>query len=93
MAIHEFVRDIPLAPSHPSYPTLCAIEDGLEQFQEHPVQLVWGLDDFCFHEGFYDEWRRRFPHAECHAFENAGHFVLEDAPDSTTRVIRSFLLR
>jgi cis-3-alkyl-4-acyloxetan-2-one decarboxylase len=92
VAIHEFVRDIPLEKNHPSYATLRQIEEGLSTFENHPVLLLWGLADFCFHKGFYDEWRERFPHAQCHAFKDAGHFVLEDATDQCVEHIEKFLV-
>ena len=41
--------------------------------------ICWGEKDFVFDQHFLDEWRRRFPEAEVHAFADAGHFVLEDA--------------
>ena len=91
VAIHEFVRDIPLEEDHPSYDTLREIEEGLATFEKHPVLLLWGLADFCFHEGFYDEWRARFPQAECHAFDTAGHFVLEDETAQCVEHIEKFL--
>jgi len=39
------------------------------------------------------EWQRRFPDAESHVFQNAGHYILEDEPQKVGRTIRDFLLR
>jgi haloalkane dehalogenase len=47
-AIHQFVQDIPLSPGHASYSTLLEIEEGLGRFRDRPVQLIWGLRDWCF---------------------------------------------
>ena len=81
VAVYGFVRDIPLAPSHPSYVTLQHVEEGLQDLaaKDIPVCICWGGRDFCFNDHFYQEWRRRFPKAECHYFKDAGHYVLEDA--------------
>ena len=80
VAIHGFVRDIPLSPSHPSYSTLVSIENGLESLraQNSPTMIIWGAKDFCFNDSFYHEWQRRFPEADCHYLQDCGHYVLED---------------
>lgn len=81
IAIHRFVQDIPLEPSHPSYDTLARIDAGLQDFVGRPMLIVWGDDDFCFTPEFRREWERRFPEARVHALEKAGHYVVEDATD------------
>ena len=48
IAVHRFVRDIPLEPGHPSRASLAAIEAGLARFHRHPMLILWGADDFCF---------------------------------------------
>lgn len=80
VAIHSFVKDIPLTPEHISYKTLVDIEEGLKglHHQGTPVMIIWGGKDFCFNDQFYDEWRRRFPNAFCHYLSDCGHYVLED---------------
>lgn len=80
VAIHGFVRDIPLSPSHPSYSTLVTVENGLESLrsQNIPTMIIWGAKDFCFNDSFYKEWQRRFPQADCHYLQDCGHYVLED---------------
>lgn len=93
IAVSNFVQDIPLRPSHPSYAKLTAIEEGLGQFRDHPMLLVWGAKDWCFTLNFHDEFRRRFPNAESHVIADAGHYVFEDAPDEVTSSIRGFLER
>jgi haloalkane dehalogenase len=81
VAVYGFVRDIPLTTAHPSYATLQKVEEGLQALaaRDVPVCICWGGMDFCFNDHFYEEWRRRFPRAECHYFKDAGHYVLEDA--------------
>ncbi|HEX6882161.1 MAG TPA: alpha/beta fold hydrolase [Planctomycetota bacterium] len=82
VATHEFVRDIPLAPGHPSWSELSEIERFLPRLARVPVHLVWGLRDFVFTPRFLLEWRRRLPHASVTSFERAGHYLFEDEPEA-----------
>lgn len=93
VAILRFVQDIPLGPEHPSYQTLMDIEEKLSLLQKVPMLLLWGGRDFCFTRHFYDEWRRRFPHAEGRYFPEAGHYLLEDAFDEIAPDIADFFAR
>ena len=68
-----------------------AIESGLGRFRDRPVLLVWGERDFCFTPAFREEWQRRFPAAEAHAFADAGHYVVEDALDRVVPILERFL--
>ena len=91
IALHRFVQDIPMGPEHPSFSTLVAIEQVLTGLVDTPMLICWGGRDFCFNEGFYQEWRRRFPRAEAHYFTDAGHYVLEDALDFIVPLAERFL--
>jgi haloalkane dehalogenase len=93
IAIHRFVLDIPLDPSHPSYQTLQQVENGLAQFRDHPVQLVWGMRDWCFTGRFLDRFRDFFPQAEVQRFEDAGHWVIEDAHERIIPLVERFIER
>jgi cis-3-alkyl-4-acyloxetan-2-one decarboxylase len=90
-AVHQFVQDIPLSPNHTSYQPLLSIEEGLPQFEETPVLLVWGERDWCFTTEFLDEFERRFPQAQSIHLANAGHYVFEDAYEEFLPQIRQFL--
>ena len=79
VAVHRFVRDIPYDESVPSYKTMQAIERGLSQFRDRPMMICWGMQDFCFTPKFLDEWWSHFPDAQIHRFDDAGHYVVEDA--------------
>lgn len=79
IAIARFVQDIPLDPKHPSYDELLRIERGLTRFQSRPMLLAWGMKDWCFTPAFLDEWIERFPSAEVERYDDAGHYVVEDA--------------
>ncbi|MEQ8983512.1 MAG: alpha/beta fold hydrolase [Deltaproteobacteria bacterium] len=87
----KFVHDIPMNPTHPTYPVLSKIGEGLEQFVEHPMMIAWGAQDFCFNDEFFAEWKRRFPKAETHYFEDAGHYVLEDAHERIVPLMQKFM--
>ena len=87
---HRFVVDIPLAPEHPSWNELHAIEQALPRFADCPVHLVWGARDWVFTTRFRDEWQRRFPRASCTTFEDAGHYLFEDrAEDYAAELARA----
>lgn len=91
VAIHRFVQDIPMRPSHPSYRTLVEVEEGLSKLRDHPVLLMWGEQDWCFTTEFLDEFRRHFPSAEVTRFPDAGHYVFEDARHEMIARLRQFL--
>lgn len=92
IAVHEFVQDIPLNTRHQSYHTLSEVDRSLKQFQEHPIQLIWGMKDWCFTpEAFLREFQNRFPHASTLELPDAGHYVFEDATDEVIRQSQSFL--
>lgn len=93
IATHKFVLDIPLDAFHPSYERLLQIEQGLAQFQNHPMQLFWGERDWCFTTEFLDEWVRRFPAASVSRYPDAGHYVFEDAYPLMIPELASFLAR
>ena len=91
VAIHEFVRDIPMGRSHPSRATLEAVAAGLARLAGHEKLVVWGARDFCFDDGFLSRWREIYPDARIERLETAGHYVLEDAGDRAVVPIRDFL--
>jgi haloalkane dehalogenase len=91
VGVHAFVRDIPMRPTHPTWPVLRTIEGGLAQFNDRPVLLVWGARDFCFNDHFLARWRQVLPAAAVTRFADAGHYVLEDARAEAVARISSFL--
>jgi cis-3-alkyl-4-acyloxetan-2-one decarboxylase len=93
VAVLRFVQDIPLSPSHPSYDTLVAIEEGLPKLRERPILFVWGERDWCFTTEFLDEFLRRFPDAETMRLPDAGHYVFEDAVEPILARVQEFLAR
>ncbi|MSU70404.1 MAG: alpha/beta fold hydrolase [Opitutaceae bacterium] len=91
VAVNAFVSDIPMAPSHPSWPTLEAVAKGLESFRDRPALIVWGGRDFCFNQHFLGRWREIFPQGELQVIAGAGHYVLEDAQEIAVPLAAKFL--
>lgn len=90
-AIHQFVLDIPLHPSHPTWQALADIESSLPALHNTPMLLAWGMRDFCFTPHFLDRWIEIFPQAAVHRFPDAGHYLLEDEADAIARIAADFL--
>lgn len=93
IAIQRFVEDIPMSPAHPSWAELEETARSLARFTELPATILWGEKDWCFTPRFREEWMRRFPKAEVQRLEQAGHWLLEDEPQETLRLVRGFLER
>jgi haloalkane dehalogenase len=90
LAIDAFVKDIPTSPRHRSWATLKAIEESLGAWRERPLQIIWGMQDWCFHSGVLQRWRELLPDAPVHTIEQAGHYLTEDAPEEICTQIRAF---
>jgi haloalkane dehalogenase len=91
VALLRFVQDIPMHPRHPSWARLESIGQGLARLAGHPMLLAWGARDFCFDLQFLAEWQRRFPAARCEVFDDASHYVLEDAADRLIPLVRTWM--
>jgi haloalkane dehalogenase len=89
IAVLKFVQTIPLSPRDPGYEIVSDVESKLEQFRSRPVLLLWGLKDFVFDQHFLDEWQRRFPNAESHAWPDCSHYLFDDAgQEAIGKVVR-----
>ena len=93
IAVQRFVEDIPLAPGDRSWPVVQEVSDKLAQFDSVPMLICWGRKDFVFDDAFLAEWRKRLPKAEVHVFEDAGHYVLEDAHEEIVALMKTFLAK
>ncbi len=87
----RFIQDIPLKVGDRNYQLVSDIAGSLAQFDKLPMIICWGLKDFVFDKHFLDEWQQRFPEAQVHAFEDCGHYILEDASDEVVPLIGNFL--
>jgi haloalkane dehalogenase len=91
IAVHRFVRDIPLEPGHPSRGKLDAVERGLPLLASVPKLILWGGRDFCFDDSFLSRWREIYPDAEVEYLRDCGHYVLEDSGAEGRSRITTFL--
>ncbi len=91
IAVHQFVKDIPLSKGAVSYATIKHTEDSLSIFRDHPMLICWGAHDFCFNDWYFEQWKRRFPKAETHYFAEAGHYVVEEAIEEIRPLMMGFL--
>ena len=93
VAVLKFVQTIPLAPTDPGYEIIEETEATLPKIAHTPTLICWGMKDFVFSHEFLEEWERLMPHAEVHRFEDAGHYVLEDAGEEVGLRVEEFLAR
>ncbi|MFO7726554.1 MAG: alpha/beta fold hydrolase [Oceanipulchritudo sp.] len=93
VAVAAFVKDIPMRRRHRSWKLLESIGDSLRCWRGKPVQILWGMRDWCFHEGILAQWQRRLPEAEVHTFTDAGHYLLEDEGPEVIGRIGAFVER
>lgn len=92
IAIYRFVQDIPLSDDHPTRATVDAIDARLHLFRDHPMLIIWGAGDFVFTvKHFLVGWRARFPDADVHVLQDAGHYVVEDAHERILPLVKTFL--
>lgn len=91
IATLRFVQDIPLKPADRGYDLITEVDGKLDLFSDIPVLICWGAKDFVFDDHFLAGWTERWPHAQVHRFEDAGHYVMEDAADRIVPLVREFL--
>lgn len=91
IATLKFVKDIPLTKKDPGYRLVEYVDNNLNVLADKPMLICWGEHDFVFDMDYLDQWRRRFPHAQVHTFSDAGHYLLEDCPNSIGRIVEAFV--
>jgi pimeloyl-ACP methyl ester carboxylesterase len=91
IAIDRFVRDIPFTSRHPTWNFLAQIESGLKSLADLPIQLIWGLRDWCFRPECLARFVEHWPHAEVHRLGDCGHYVVEDAHERIIPLMHKFL--
>lgn len=91
VAIQRFVRDIPMTPAHPTWAVVDGIDRDLAALRGKPMLILWGGKDWCFSDAFLAGWLARFPEAEAVRFDDAGHYVLEDAHAAIVPRVARFL--
>ena len=91
IATLRFVQDIPLDAGDKAWALVEESGRRLQEFADRPALLLWGLRDFVFDAHFLRGFQQRLPKAETMAFEDAGHYVLEDKAAVLVPRIRAFL--
>lgn len=91
IATLRFVEGIPTDPRHPAWDLANRIHSRLDMLKDTPVQIHWGVQDFCFTMQVLDIWRGLLPQAEIFEYENAGHYCLEDAHEQIIPEVKKFL--
>lgn len=91
VAIDRFVADIPATPRHPTWQVLEEIERGLGSLADRPVQMIWGMRDWCFRPECLDLLLKAFPAAEVERLADASHYVIEDAHERIIPLVETFL--
>ncbi len=91
VAIDSFVRDIPMSPRHPTHQTLLDLESALPSLADLRSCLIWGMKDWCFRPDCLYRFQAVWPNATTVEIADAGHYVIEDAPDETLQAIDRFL--
>ena len=87
----RFMQDIPLDERDRAWSLLAAAEKQLPGYADRPVFIGWGLRDFVFDKHCLARFTRALPQAEVQAFDDAGHYVLEDKHEVLVPRIRTFL--
>ena len=91
IATLKFVQDIPITHTDKSYKIVEQVDKNLSRLDPDRLMFLWGTRDFVFDIHFLDEFQQRFPDAQAHVFEDAGHYLFEDKPEETLDLIASFL--
>ncbi len=93
-AQQAFVDEIPMAEQHPNWDLMSQLDrDSASTFSDKPMMMIWGEQDFCFTPWFREGMQQRFPEAEVHPFDDAAHFVVEDAHERIVPLVTDFLQR
>lgn len=87
----RFMQDIPLDSRDRAWPLLKAAEAQLPGYADRPAFIGWGMRDFVFDRHFLAGFTRALPRVQVHAFDDAGHYVLEDKHEVLVPAIRAFL--
>jgi haloalkane dehalogenase len=90
-AVLRFVQDIPLRPGDRAHDLVTHVEINLNRFGSVPRLICWGMKDFVFDGDYLDRWIEFWPDVEVLRFDDAGHYVLEDAGEEIGTILRRFL--
>jgi haloalkane dehalogenase len=67
------------------------VEANLAEIADRPTLIVWGAKDFAFGERERTRFEASFPNHRTVVFDDASHFLQEDASDRIARAIKAFV--
>src|SRR3546814_7114519 len=85
------MQDIPLREGDRAWPLVAEAGRRLGEFADRPAFIGWGLRDFVFDRHFLAGFRDALPRARVMAFDDAGHYVLEDRSEEHTSELQSLM--
>ncbi len=91
VAIARFVQDIPRGRADRTWQRLAEIEQQLASYNDRPIDLVWGMHDWCFRPECLHRFQNLIPNAKTHELRDVGHYVMEEAADEVLSVLREQL--
>jgi cis-3-alkyl-4-acyloxetan-2-one decarboxylase len=91
VAIDRFVKDIPANKTMQTWQRLEQIESTLQKLSHLPIQIIWGMMDWCFRPECLSRFEQHFQQAQVHRIQTAGHYVIEDAPEQVCDLVKTFL--
>ena len=91
VGVDSFVRDIPLTKKHPTYQVLKQLESRLPELSHLPIQLVWGMKDWCFRPECLRRFQKLWPKANVNELADVGHYVMEESPEAVQSAIEKLL--
>lgn len=92
LAVLKFVQGIPLIASDDGYDIVTNTQNNLSKFLTIPSLVLWGAKDFVFDDHFLAKWQQYLPQASVHRFNDAGHYLLEDAHEEIVPMVKQFLI-
>jgi len=66
------------------------VERNLSRISDRPALIVWGTEDFAFGSAERERFERIFLRHKTVLFNDASHFLQEDAGDRIAESIRMF---
>jgi haloalkane dehalogenase len=72
-------------------PYLENVEGSLPKLADRPVLIVWGTKDFAFRDAERERFERLFLRHQTVLYDDASHFLQEDAGDRIAESIRVFM--
>lgn len=64
--------------------------EQLDKLENKEWLFLWGKHDPFLNIGYLDRWKARFPNVKFHTLES-GHFIQEEQPEESIRLIREFI--